>query len=106
MGWLRSVGLIKLQVSLAEYGLFYRALLQKRPIILSILLTEATPYVKDTKLLQFFLETVFVTYCLTHCWTYTFLVTFFFSNFFGYFIFCFVRYFARSAFTRAQTHAQ
>jgi len=35
---------VKLQVSLAEYGLFYRALLQKRTIISSILLTEATPY--------------------------------------------------------------
>jgi len=44
MGWLRSVGSIKLQVSFAEYRLFYRALLQKRPIILSILLTKATPY--------------------------------------------------------------
>jgi len=33
-GWLRSVGWIKFQVSLAEYRLFYRALLQKRPIIL------------------------------------------------------------------------
>jgi len=43
MGWLRLVGSIKLQVSFAEYSLFYRALLQKRPIILSILLTEATP---------------------------------------------------------------
>ena len=43
MGWLRSVGSIKLQVSFAEYRLFYRALLQKRPIILSILLTKATP---------------------------------------------------------------
>jgi len=43
MGWLRLVGSIKLQVSFAEYPLFYRALLQKRPIILSILLTEATP---------------------------------------------------------------
>ena len=43
-GWLRFVGSIKLQVSFAEYGLFYRSLLQKRPIILSILLTEATPY--------------------------------------------------------------
>jgi len=43
MGWLRSVGSIKLQVSLAEYRLFYRALLQKRPIILLILLTKATP---------------------------------------------------------------
>ena len=41
MGWLRSVGSIKLQVSFAEYRLFYRALLQKRPIIQLILLTEA-----------------------------------------------------------------
>ena len=31
-------------VSFAEYRLFYRSLLQKRPIILSILLTVATPY--------------------------------------------------------------
>jgi len=44
MGWLRCVGSIKLYVSFAEYSLFYRALLQKRPIILSILLTVATPY--------------------------------------------------------------
>ena len=43
MGWLRSVGSIKLQVSFAEYCLFYRALLQKRPTILSILLSKATP---------------------------------------------------------------
>ena len=28
----------------AEYRLFYRALLQKRPMILSILLTKSTPY--------------------------------------------------------------
>jgi len=34
----------KLLVSFAEYCLFCRALLQKRPIILSILRTEATPY--------------------------------------------------------------
>jgi len=44
MGWLQLVGSIKLQVFCAEYCLFYRALLQMRPIILSILLTEATPY--------------------------------------------------------------
>ena len=43
MGWLRSVGSIKSEVSFAEYCLFCRALLQKRPIILSILLTKATP---------------------------------------------------------------
>ena len=46
MGWLRSVGSIKLQVSFAEYRLFYKPLLQKRPVILSILLTKATPYVR------------------------------------------------------------
>ena len=45
MGWLRSVGSIKLQVSFAEQRLFYRTLWQKRPIILSIVLTKATPYV-------------------------------------------------------------
>ena len=44
MGWRRSVGSIKLEVSFAEYRLFHRPLLQKKPIILSILLTEATPY--------------------------------------------------------------
>ena len=31
MGWLRSVGSIKYKVSFAEYCLFYRAILQKRP---------------------------------------------------------------------------
>jgi len=46
MGWLRLVGSIKLCVSFAEYCLFYRALSQKRTIILSILLTEAIPYPK------------------------------------------------------------
>jgi len=44
MGWLRLVGSIRLQVSFAEHSLFYRALLQKRLIILSMLLTEAIPY--------------------------------------------------------------
>jgi len=39
MGWLHLVGSIKLQVFFAEYGLFYRALVQKRPIFLSILVT-------------------------------------------------------------------
>jgi len=36
--------IMKLWHTFAEYRLFYRSLLQKRPIILSILLTEATPY--------------------------------------------------------------
>jgi len=45
MGWLRLVGSLKLQVPFAEYRLFYRALLQKRPMILRSLLIIATPYV-------------------------------------------------------------
>jgi len=45
---LRQIRLIKLQVSFAEYCLFYRALLQKRPIVSSILLIEATPYCGPT----------------------------------------------------------
>jgi len=44
MGWLRLVGSLKLQVSFAEYSQFYRALLQKRPIILRSLPIVATPY--------------------------------------------------------------
>jgi len=43
MGWLMSEGSMKLYVSFAEYCLFHRAILQKRPISLSILLSEATP---------------------------------------------------------------
>jgi len=43
MGWLRLVGSFKLQVSFAEYSLFYRAFLQKWPIILRSLLIVATP---------------------------------------------------------------
>jgi len=44
MGRLRLVGSLKLQVSFAGYRLFYKALLQKRPIILRSLLLEATPH--------------------------------------------------------------
>ena len=43
MGWLRLVGSLKLLVSFAEFRLFHRALLQKRPIILRSLLRVATP---------------------------------------------------------------
>jgi len=43
MGWLRFVGSLKFEVSFAEYRLFYRALLQKRPIILRSLLIVAIP---------------------------------------------------------------
>jgi len=43
-GVVRWVGSLQLQVSSAEHRLFYRALLQKRPIILRSLLIVATPY--------------------------------------------------------------
>ena len=43
-GWLRLVGSLKLLVSFAVCSLFYRAFLQKRPIILRSLLIVATPY--------------------------------------------------------------
>ena len=45
MGWLRLLGSFKLQVSFAEYTLFYRALSLKRPIYVSLrsLLIVATP---------------------------------------------------------------
>jgi len=42
MGWLRLVGSLNLQVSFAEYRFFYRALLQKRPIILRSLLNSTS----------------------------------------------------------------
>ena len=44
VGCLRLVGSLKLYVSFAEYSLFYRALLQKRPMIWRSLLIEATTY--------------------------------------------------------------
>jgi len=44
MGWLRLAGSLKLYVSLENIGLFCRALLQKRPMILRSLLIIATPY--------------------------------------------------------------
>ena len=43
MGWPRVVGMLKLWVSFAEYSLFYRALLQKKLVILRSLLIVATP---------------------------------------------------------------
>ena len=49
MGWLRVVGSLKSYVSSAEYRLFNRALLQKRPIILRSLLIVATPCAKRAK---------------------------------------------------------
>jgi len=64
MGWLQSVGSIKSQVSFAEYRLFCRALLQKRPIILSILLTKATPYTTEGDTPRTFADTHIHT--LTH----------------------------------------
>ena len=53
MGWLRWVGSLKLQVSFAEYRLFYRALSQKRPMILRSLLIVSTPYKMQSQFVSF-----------------------------------------------------
>jgi len=68
MGWLRLVGSIS-QVSFAEKRLFYRALLQERPIISSILLTAATSYMHVTfhicgMLVTFMLHCIYMEYVL------------------------------------------
>jgi len=52
-GWLRLVASFKLHVSFVEYRLFYRALLQKRPIIVRRLLAEATLYPLSDCLISF-----------------------------------------------------
>ena len=44
MGCLRLVGSLKLQVSFAEYSLFYRDILRKRPMFLGSLLIVDTPH--------------------------------------------------------------
>ena len=49
----------KLYVSFAEYCLFYRALVQKRPMILRSVTMIGTPYVYRDKLYVSFVE-----YCL------------------------------------------
>jgi len=49
-GWLWLVGSIKLQVSFAKEPYKRDIILQKRPIILSILLTVATPYIQKALL--------------------------------------------------------
>jgi len=48
MGWLQLEGSIKLQVSFAKETYKKDAILHKRRINLSILLTVATPYVRVT----------------------------------------------------------
>ena len=48
MGWLQLVGSLKLEESFAHSCLFYRALLQKRPVILRSLLIVATLSTKDS----------------------------------------------------------
>ena len=46
MGWLRLVGFFKLHVCFAEYSLFYRALLQKRPLLFKELTNRRHPICK------------------------------------------------------------
>ena len=46
--WLQLVGFLKLQVSFAEYSLFYMSLLQKRRMTLRSQLSVSTPYCHRT----------------------------------------------------------
>ena len=71
MVWLRSVGSIELQVSFAKYRLFYKALLQKRPMILSIRLTKATPQCESLLILS-----VIIHFCSSLCTCYYMLATY------------------------------
>jgi len=48
MGWLWLVGSLKLQVSFEEHHFFYRAHLQKRPIVLRSLLIATNPWHPNT----------------------------------------------------------
>jgi len=58
MGWLRLVGSLEWHISFAEYSLFYRALLQKRPIIWRRTLVVATPY-WFRRIIRFVLTVIF-----------------------------------------------
>jgi len=74
---LRVVGSLKLYVSFAEYRLFYRALLQLRPIIWRSLLIVATPY-KDVHWYKEYMRTcmnVCVCMYMRICVFYSFLFT-------------------------------
>jgi len=66
MGWPQLVGSLKLQVFFAEYSLFYRALLQKRPIISRSLLIIAAQYS-----ISVFTHTQTHVYTNTHIHTHT-----------------------------------
>ena len=64
MGWLWLVGWIKLQVSFAKETYKRDNILQKRPIILPILLTVATPYHAFNALQLHLLSNVCVYVCV------------------------------------------
>jgi len=80
MGWLRFMGSLKAKVSFAEYRLFYRALLQKRPLILRSLLIVATPYPDLLSYLSRMrvscLSNMLHTHTHTHTYTHTYIHTY------------------------------
>jgi len=78
MGWLRVVGWLKLQVSFAKYRLFYRALLQKRPVFLRSLLIVATPYMYS------YVYTLMCV-CMSYFWLFVYVCSCLFSTCVGLF---------------------
>ena len=67
MQCLRLVASLKLQVSFAEYRLLYRALLQKRPIILRSLLIVAPPHRWNITIFIHLPQCVFACVCVCAC---------------------------------------
>jgi len=78
MGWLRWVGCLKIQVSLQNTGLFCRALLQKRPIFLSILLFKHSDISHLKSFAITFFNRVSLWYPLKYCVVKSFLTLIFY----------------------------
>jgi len=70
VGWLRLVGSIQLQVSFAKESYKRDDILQKRHIILSILLTVATPYCFPNRHMRVYMDMYTCVYTYVYIYTY------------------------------------
>ena len=75
MGWLRLVGSLNSFVSFSEYSLFYRSLLQKRPMLGSLLM-----YQWHVRIICIYICTYHIHICIcimaTHTYIYTYVYTY------------------------------
>ena len=65
MGWLRLVGSLRLRVSFAKEPYSTDDILRKKPIILSILLIVATPYISNCVYTHIFIS-LYIYVCMYH----------------------------------------